>query len=100
MRDGYRVSVSFCFNADRRPRYAIRGTRLMKVDRSAKANLDRISKDKMNRLRRVKALPARGGLGDWVVVSEQRVVNGESMEADVFYTWLDGTWLRMGSSSE
>ena len=64
----------------------------MRVDPSVKANLDRIDERKANRLRRVQSLPARGGLGDMVVIE----VNG----TDVAYAWVGEAWVEIGSAAD
>ncbi len=69
-----------------------------KVDPNVKSNLDRMDQRKMNRVQRVNSLPSRGGSGDWVVRSERHLVNGNPVDLQVAYAWLDGRWVTLGSA--
>lgn len=69
------------------------------IDPRAKSNIDRLERRKMNSLRRVQSLPSRGGAGDWVVVEESRMQNGEKVKVDVTYAWVEGSWTAIGISA-
>ena len=64
----------------------------IQIDSQAKANIDRILALMMRGIRRVEALPERGGLHEWVIVQEKR---GEDL-LDCTYVWLDGQWTCIG----
>lgn len=69
------------------------------VDRQSKANIDRLDRRKMNSLKRVVSLPARGSSGDWLVVEETRTQNGEKVKVDVTYAWMDNRWTLISDSA-
>lgn len=68
-----------------------------KIDPGQKMNQDRMNRNKMNRLQRVQKLPERGGVGDWVLMREPREVNGDTIDIDVAYAWVDGEWVPLGT---
>ena len=67
-----------------------------KIDPSLKANQDRMNRNKMNRLQRVQELPARGGVGDWVVRLEEQTVGEERFEVEQVYAWVENRWVAIG----
>ena len=69
------------------------------IDPQAKANIDRIERRKMNSLKRVQSLPARGSLGDWVVVAEKHMQSGEEVSVDVAYAWMENKWIMISGGA-
>lgn len=68
----------------------------MRVDPAVQSNVDRLDLLKMNRLRRVEALPEVGSDGDWVVYKRSDTLADGSVEVcNCTAAWLDGEWVAL-----